>query len=179
MTFANRGACRLLIGVLIGSVLGGCANPDVTGDLRQFVADVKARPPGKIEPYPEPKPVELYVYVPDERRDPFSPARAVREETEVLAGTGISPDPNRRKEELEQFALDSLLMVGTLEQQEMRWGLVKNRAGLLYRVRPGNYMGQNHGQINAITEGEIILTEIVPNGMGGFRERDASVALAQ
>jgi type IV pilus assembly protein PilP len=39
-------------------------------------------------------------------------------------------------------------------------------------------MGQNHGRINRITEESIELTELIPDGIGGYIERRATLALA-
>jgi type IV pilus assembly protein PilP len=91
---------------------------------------------------------------------------------------GIRPDPNRRKEELESYALDSLRMVGTLEQEEQTWGLVKTSDGTIHRVAPGNYLGQNDGRITQISEEKIELIELVPTG-SGFLEKEAAVALGE
>jgi type IV pilus assembly protein PilP len=168
------------LGVLMcAMLLASCTDLSGTSDLQQFVADIKARPPTKIEPYPEPKPVETFLYDARDRRDPFSPTKAGAAEAMVVQGGGVAPDPNRRKEELEQFPLDSLSMVGTLEKGQILWGLIKNREGLLYRVKPGNYMGQNNGQIISVGDTEIKLTEIVPDGLGGYREREEKIALAE
>ena len=69
--------------------------------------------------------------------------------------------------------------LGTLEQLDTMWALVIARDGTLFRVHAGNYMGQNHGQITRIAEDRIELTEIVPDGTGGWQERQASVALSE
>ena len=51
-------------------LLGACAGNDMQ-DLRHFIQEVKAREPGRIEPLPEIKQIETFVYVADDRRDPF------------------------------------------------------------------------------------------------------------
>ena len=94
-------------------------------------------------------------------------------------GNSLAPDPLRRKEELEGFALDALRMVGTLEQNQTRWGLIRTPNGILHRVRVGNYLGMNNGQIINISDEAIQLTEIVSEGPGEWRERQATVALTQ
>ena len=167
------GMCGLAV------VLASCATRDQDRDLRDFVAQVKARPPSGIEPLPEIKQVETFVYVPGDRRDPFARPEGENVASEEVGDGGIAPDPHRRKEELESFPLDSLRMVGTLDKDSVLWGLVKNSAGMLYRVKPGNYMGRNHGQITRITETEISLTEIATNGRGGYLERQASLQAEQ
>lgn len=159
-------------------LLAGCGANNM-GDLQSYVRNVNARPPGPIEPLPEIKPVETFVYEPGERRDPFQ--SDVQAESEPLAATdsGPAPDPNRPKEELESYPLDSLRMVGTLEQDDTRWGLIRTKEGVVHRVTVGNYMGQNHGQIISIGLDAIQLNEIVSDAPGQWRERAATVALSK
>ena len=157
--------------------VGGCAD-DTMKDLKVYVEEVKARPGGPIKPVPEFKPAETYTYAPADRRSPFVVQEAETEQTQAVAGTGPRPDPNRRREELEQFPLDTLRMVGILEQNNEIWGLVQSKEKTIYRVQPDNYMGQNHGKINRITEEQIELTELIPDGIGGYIERRATLALA-
>jgi len=111
--------------------------------------------------------------------DPFLADEGEEEEVQELADDGLRPDLLRRKEELEAFPLDSIRMVGTLQQQDIIWGLIVSKDGTIYRVRPGNYLGQNHGQITSIQENKIELNEIVPDGRGRYTERQASLALSE
>lgn len=157
--------------------LGGCG--DNMRDLEAYVETVKARPPTPIEPLPEIVPVETFVYEPSDRRDPFTPDAQTEPAQPALADNGLAPDPTRRKEELEGFSLDALRMVGTLEQDAIRWGLIRTKDGVVHRVKVGNYMGMNNGQITSIGEDAIQLTEIVSDAPGQWRERSATVALSQ
>jgi type IV pilus assembly protein PilP len=68
-------------------------------------------------------------------------------------------------------------MVGTLEQAGAWFGLVQDNEGLIHRVQVGNHMGQNYGRILSITENQIALVEIIPDGLGGYLERPAAVSL--
>jgi len=169
---------RAIVGLLPMVLLAGCAGEDLT-DLHQYTQQIKAREPGQIEPLPEIKQIETYVYEAGERRNPFSLGDGAMAEDPTKPTSGIAPDPLRRKEELEQFPLDSIRMVGSLEQEETMWALVTSREGTLFRVQAGNYMGQNHGQITRVAEDRIELTEIVPDGATGWQERQASVALSE
>ncbi len=164
--------------LLCGILVSGCGAHDVTSDLRAYVAEVKSRPKAPLEPLPEIAQVDTFVYVHGDRRDPFAPTESTTEES-LEAGSGVSPDPYRRKEDLEAFPLDALRMVGTLAKNNSLWGLVTSSDGILHRVQAGNYMGKNHGQITEITDTDIQLTEIISNGQGGYLERQASVALSE
>lgn len=146
-------------------------------DLDSYINEVKARPGGRIEPLPEITPYEVFTYVADAQgmRSPFVP------DTPQAAGPaagGASPDPERPAEFLESFPLDTLRMVGTLDINETVYGLVQTSDGLIHRVVPGNYMGQNDGRITDITESEIVLVEIISDGIGGYIERDAAIGLS-
>jgi type IV pilus assembly protein PilP len=146
-------------------------------DLDSYINSVKARPGGRIEPLPEITPYEVFTYVADAEglRSPFVP------DTPQAAGPaagGASPDPDRPAEFLESFPLDTLRMVGTLDINETVYGLVQTSDGLIHRVVPGNYMGQNDGRITQITESEIVLVEIISDGIGGYIERDAAIGLS-
>ena len=145
-------------------------------DLDQYINEVKARPGGRIEPLPEITPYEVFTYVADAQglRSPFVPDTP--QATGAATG-GTRPDPDRSREYLESFPLDTLGMVGTLYIGETMYGLVQTADGLIHRVVPGNYMGQNDGRITGITESEITLVEIISDGIGGYIERDAAVGL--
>jgi type IV pilus assembly protein PilP len=156
----------------------GCANPDLD-DLRNFVAAKKAQTPGRIEPIPEIKQIETFLYEDQGRRDPFMPMEQQVSQELSLVENGIRPDPNRRKEELESYSLDALRMVGILEQSGITWGLVKTKEGTIHRIKSGNYIGQNHGRIVHISEDKIQLTEIVQDGSGGYSERQAALSLTE
>lgn len=159
-------------------LLAGCVNDSIS-DLRQYADEVKARPAGRIPPLPEIKQVETFAYIAEGKRDPFLAEVGEEEEEQELPDNGLRPDLLRRKEELESFPLDSIRMVGTLELHGVIWGLVVSTDGTIHRVKPGNYMGQNHGQITDIQEDRIELNEIVPDGRGRYMERQASLALSE
>ena len=165
----------LKTGVLIlafSSVLGGLAGCSSGQDeLQQWIAETKKRPGGRIEPLPQVKPRENFLYQDQTMRSPFVQSAPV-----ALAG-GVRPNANRNREFLEQYSLDTLSMVGTLKRGSRVYGLVQSKDGLVHRVLPGQYLGQNDGRIDTISESKISLTEIVPDGMGGFMERPASLGL--
>ena len=159
------------------AALGLAACGSDMDDLDSYINSVKARPGGRIEPLPEITPYEVFTYVADAEglRSPFVP------DTPQAAGPsagGASPDPDRPAEFLESFPLDTLRMVGTLDINETVYGLVQTSDGLIHRVVPGNYMGQNDGRITEITESEIVLVEIISDGIGGYIERDAAIGLS-
>ncbi len=168
----------VLLTVLLPVLLAGCGGADQR-DLEDYVRKVRAREPGAIQPLPEIKQIDTYVYEPADRRDPFVVVAQGGGQPTATPGNSLAPDPHRRKEELEGYALDALRMVGTLDQNQTKWALIRSPNGILHRVRVGNYLGMNNGQIISISDEAIQLTEIVSEGPGDWRERQATVALTQ
>ena len=165
---------------LLATVLSGCGGSN-TEDLRSYVKTVKESQHSHIEPLPEFAPYETHLYQATNERDPFTPPVYSAPKSAVAKGgnNGPTPDFNRAREPLEGEPLDSLRMVGTLERNGHSWALVRMSDSTIYRVKPGNYLGQNYGKIINITESEVELTEIVPDGLGGWMERQAALALSE
>jgi type IV pilus assembly protein PilP len=157
---------------LLAMLVVGCSGD--TSELQEYIAEVKQRPGGRIEPLPQIKPYEGFRYRADDRRSPFVPEQRA---SASAAPKGPKPIENRNKEYLEQFPLDTLAMVGTLVREDETYGLVQTSDGLVHRVVPGNYIGQNDGRIASIDEGEIQVEELVPDGIGGFFKRTAAVGI--
>jgi len=143
-------------------------------DLQGYIAEVKQRPGGRIEPLPQIKPYETFRYRADNMRSPFMPDKR---EASSGKSTGPTPIENRNKEYLEQFPLDTLSMVGTLARAGKTFGLVQTSDGLVHRVVPGNYVGQNDGRIVNIDDSGIQVEELVPDGIGGFFKRTAEIGI--
>ena len=153
--------------------LSGCSNG--MDQLKQQVAEIKARPGEAIEPLPEIKPYEAFTYNASNMRSPFVPTPPARSDV----ANGVRPDVKRPREFLEQFPLDTMRMVGTLQLQGRNYGLVQGKDGLVHRVLNGSFMGQNDGRIVSISPTKISIIEIVPDGLGGYIERPAALALTE
>ncbi|MEM7251535.1 MAG: pilus assembly protein PilP [Pseudomonadota bacterium] len=151
-------------------------------DLESYVQSVLARKGGDIDPLPAVKPYEVYTYNSTGGKDPFEPFFKPGPEAPVetaVTDSGVRPDPNRNREELEQYPLDALRMVGTLERDEATWAIVLDTEGAIHRVQVGNYLGENHGKIVAVLEDRIELLEIARSLSGGWEQREASLALVE
>ena len=175
------GVKALRLAVMAGALatLTACASSDHS-DLKAWIDSVNARQKPKIEPLPEFKPYPIYVYEAGELRDPFEESAFVEQQAEVaIQGSGIRPPERDTKEPLEEYPLDVLRMVGTLEQSTTMWALIKDGEGSIHRVKTGNSMGKNYGKILSITEHQVEILEIVPNGMGAYIERPATIALSE
>ena len=96
----------------------------------------------------------------------------------VGGATGMIGDPSGKSEERKLLSLDTLRMVGTLSDRRANFGLVQTADGLVHRVTVGNHMGQNFGRVVAVSDSQIQLVEIISDGVGGYLERPAAIALA-
>lgn len=162
-------------------ILSACID-DGDQDLRQWVGEVKARPATGIEPLPEIRPYEAFIYSAGHLRSPFLSARpeAIGELGSLEnCSSDVRPDPNRVREELEDYALQSLEMVGSMSQAGTAWALIKQDSGSIHRVQVGNHLGLNHGQIVNISEQNLQLMEIVPNGQGCWEARPMTLEVDQ
>lgn len=174
-----------VLGIALFIALSGCVSSDKS-DLKAQVDAILARPGGRIEPLPEIKPYEAYTYQSGQKnaRDPFQ-LFYQKTESQIADNqdSGLTDEmekeiKHRNREELESYELDSLRMVGTLEDQNTQWGIVQDPEGTVHRVRVGNYMGKNIGKILNISEDKIELREIIKNADGRWEERPAALALA-
>jgi type IV pilus assembly protein PilP len=153
--------------------LSGCSSG--MDELHKQVEEIKNRPGEPIEALPPIKPYEPFAYSASNMRSPFVPTAPARSDL----AAGVRPDVKRPREFLEQFPLDTMRMVGTLQLQGRNYGLVQGKDGLVHRVLPGNFVGQNDGKIVGISPTKISIIEIVPDGLGGYIERPAALALTE
>jgi type IV pilus assembly protein PilP len=166
------GKAGVIAAALAGLVAAGCSGGQ--SDLEKWIADTKKKPGGRIQALPEVKPYESYVYSATRMRSPFQPQGP----SSAAGQAGVRPSSRRNREFLEAFSLDTLKMVGTFKVGSNFYGLVQSKDGLVHKVQPGNYLGQNDGKVTEISGGKISLVEIIPDGLGGYIERPASLALS-
>lgn len=172
----------LLRAALVASlalVLAGCS--DNMNDLRSFVAKARAQKVTKIAAIPQMTPYVPFTYEQNDRRDPFVPAgndEHAKTPT-VAADSTIHPDFNRPRQALEQYPLDALHMVGTLSFNKVQYAMVSAPDGVVHRVTVGDYMGQQFGRVVKITSTQVDLSEIVPNGFGGWERKPTKLALVE
>ncbi|WP_255992117.1 pilus assembly protein PilP [Chitinolyticbacter albus] len=154
--------------------LTGCFGEE-HGDLKEWMRENSEGLRGKIEAAPEVKTVEPFVYDAFAIPDPFDTAKMVL--AKKGSGSSIAPNPDRPKEVLENYDLEKLRMVGVLQQGKVIQALINAPDRSLYRVKVGNYMGQNFGMVVSISETEVKLKEIVEDSGGDWVERETSLTL--
>jgi type IV pilus assembly protein PilP len=166
----------LLVSGFLCVALAGCSS-DGLDDLRDFVKNAYADRKPKVEPLPEIKMQETFIYNSNNLPDPFALFN-LKPQAQKSA-SGPRPDPNRRKEPLEDYPLDSLKMVGTLMRGKQAWAVIQAPDGTVHRAQLGDHLGQNSGMIRKITEEKVDLIELIQGAMGDWVEREASLALLE
>jgi type IV pilus assembly protein PilP len=169
-------AIPFLVAGLFCVTLSGCSS-DGLEDLREFVKNAHADRKPKVEPLPEIKMQETFIYNSVNLPDPFA-AFNLKPQSQASA-SGPRPDPNRRKEPLEDYPLDSLKMVGTLTRGKQAWAVIQAPDGTVHRAQVGDHLGQNSGMINKITEEKVDLIELIQGAMGDWVEREANLTLLE
>ncbi len=164
--------------LMLIALLVGCDSSNDFADLQGFMADVKAKPKGAIEPLPKFQAYEAFTYNAAALRSPFQPPIKIDLVQREKGSKEIKPDETRVKQFLEGFNIETFEMVGTLKNETGSYALVKG-AGGVHRVRAGDYLGRNHGKIMTIDESKIDVMEIVPDGEGGWLERPRTLPLKE
>ncbi|KAF0814075.1 hypothetical protein IGB42_01755 [Andreprevotia sp. IGB-42] len=154
--------------------LAGCFGEE-NSDLKEWMREKSDGLRGKVEPLPEVKPYQPFTYDAFSLPDPFRPSKM--EVAKKGSNSGLAPNPNRPKEVLENYDLEKLRMVGTLQQGKTIQALIRAPDGNLYRVKVGSYMGQNFGMVAEISETEVKLKEIVEDSGGDWVERSTGLSL--
>lgn len=172
----GMGWCALALCVL----LAACAN-DKFDDLNEYIKEVQARAGTPIAPLPDIKPYERFIYRDESLRDPFRPATKAPAPATGTSGSKskLRPNIDRNREALEQYSLDALKMVGSLNKDKDKWAIVKTSDGLIFRVKAGNHIGKNFGEITRITDKQVDITEIISDGLGSWIERQATLKISQ
>jgi type IV pilus assembly protein PilP len=161
------------------ALLAGCGaeeHTDLKAELELATKDFR----GRVDPLPQVKPYEPVPYTAEGQVDPFRPERieVAQAGRSSASASKIAEQEKRPKEPLEAFPLESIQMLGSITQEKEVFALVKAGPNL-YRVRKGNYMGQNFGVITAIDEAQISLKELVQDSGGEWVERSSSLQLVE
>lgn len=172
-----------VISILVLSATVTACSSDGLSDLREFTTNTHKNRKPRVDPIPEVKVYEKFAYTAQKLPDPFSRENLRSTGIAVKAndGEGLQPDLTRAKEALEEYPLDALTMVGTLERRKVMWGVIRvaSAEGEMHRVKVGNHMGRNFGMITEITDDRIVLVELVRSSLGDWIEREASIKLRE
>jgi type IV pilus assembly protein PilP len=178
MTQRLRTAAAVTLAALALGGLAGCSS-----DLDELQAWTEtkrreARPSvPKLEP---PKKFDPEPYTSAQAIDPFSNQKlavALKQETRQLNPL-LASELNRRKEPLEAYPLDNMIMVGSFARGGQPFALLRVD-NLLYQVKVGDYLGQNYGRITRIGETDLSLREVVQDAAGEWTERISTLQLQE
>jgi len=168
---------RILV-LFVLAFIGGCF--DDTSDLSAHIEQVKAATTSQIAPMPEVHPFNHYDYSAKELRSPFvlPQPEVIQQKIQQMSGC-LSPDPRRRKQPLEKFSLEKLIMRGTMGDDGVLWALVEASDLTLHRVSKGNYLGLFNGRILEVNAKSVKVMELTPDGAGCWVERETVMRIAQ
>ena len=168
-----RNACALGLALL----LAGCGDGDVK-EVRDWMEQVKRETAPAVKPLPEPKEFVPYAYDPRGAIEPFSDAKLLNEMQRVAAATSnpLAPDANRPREVLENYPLDTMRMVGTLQKGGANYALVQIDTSI-HQVKAGQRIGQNFGTVTRVEDDAINIREVVQDAAGEWVERMAKLEL--
>lgn len=171
----------ITLGVCVAT-LAGCGVSD-EDELQQWMVEQRSQTRPRVVPIAEPKQFTPENYAQEKAIDPFSKEKLAsalkRDASQASVNNAlIAPELARRKEALESFPLDSMMMVGSLLKEGRPVALVMVDK-LLYQVRPGSYLGQNYGRVTKITETEVTLREVVQDAAGEWVARPATLQLQE
>lgn len=171
---------------LLTLLLTACSNSSMS-DLEDYVDETKSAGNPHVDPLPAIVPIANYFYEPNEFKDPFQPI--------VLMELGTPPTPppstcpprsdiGRVRSGLELIPLDTLQMSGTIAMQDSQshptlWALMASPSDpvTIYRVKVGDYLGNNYGKIINISKDQIEVLEQIPDADNCWRENLVTISL--
>ncbi len=162
--------------VAAAALVAGCS--DEQQELRTWMDQQRAAITPVREKLSPPKSFEPFRYENAGLSDPFAQSRLASRANADLKSGGRSPDLARRREVLEAFPLESIKMVGHLSNSNASFALLQVE-NMVYQARVGNYAGQNFGRIVRLSEGEVVLKELVQDAAGDWTERDTALRLQE
>ena len=169
-------ALALLLG---GALLAGCGGGN-EAEINSWMAGVKARTQVSVEPISEPKTFIPFAYGVRDEIDPFDANKLLAELARSANSkpNPLKPDTERRKEYLETFPLDAMIMVGTINKAGIGYGLLQiDRA--VHQVKKGQRLGQNFGVVTGVADSAISVKEIVQDAGGEWGERMTKLELQE
>ena len=167
------------IAVMLSLCLSACGDGGMA-DVKQWMADTKAQAKVTIPKLAEPKKFVPFTYADQDAIDPFNPSKltiALAKMSATTKRSPFAPDLNRRHEPLESYPLDTITMVGSISKGGPHAILQVDKT--VYDVKVGDYLGQNDGKIEAITDTNMKINERVQDASGEWVERKTTLELQE
>lgn len=157
-------------------LLAGCSNKQQ--DLIAFIETTKTQYYPRKFTLKESIEIEHFKYQASLLRSPFlASSRDLSKESIDTLANCFQPQIKRHKSPAENYGLDSLMMSGTLQQEDRMWALIQSTEGHVFRLTIGDYLGIYHGQITRVTPSQISIMELIPDGEGCWTERTSTMEL--
>jgi type IV pilus assembly protein PilP len=162
---------------LAALLLAGCGDSDVR-EVRTWMEETKAQTKPAVKPLPAPKEFVPYAYDQAAVIDPFNPEKLAGPGGMASVPSAQQPDLNRPREVLENYPLDTMQMVGMMQKDGVGFALVQIERSV-YRVKAGQRLGQNFGQVKRVTPAAVEIREMVQDAAGDWVERISKLELQQ
>lgn len=142
--------------------LGACSEEHE--DLQTWMQEQRSDAKSRVRPVEKPEPLKPIIY-----NSPALIGTYAFDKSKMRSSvqSNNAPDINRPKELLENYSLENLKFVGTVGTAKNLAGLIEID-GLVYTVKPGNYVGQNYGKIKMVKPNGIEIEESVENADGNW-----------
>jgi type IV pilus assembly protein PilP len=169
---------RAIVFVLL-SCLAGCGDGGLQ-DVKQWMAEVKSQAKVTIPKLSAPKKFTPFTYSEKDVVDPFNPVKLTVAFAKLQSNTpsAFKPDTERRREPLESYPLDSVVMVGTVNKGGIAYAILQVDKAV-FEAKMGNYVGQNFGMITVVTDTEVDITERVQDASDEWVERKTTLELQE
>lgn len=161
-------------------LLAGCGASDVR-EVQTWMDQVKKDTRVSVKPIAEPKTFIPFAYMARDSLDPFTADKLLAELARAAAESSsdkLKPDMARRKELLENYPLDTLTMVGTIQKAGVTYALLQLDRQV-YQVKAGMRIGQNFGTVIAVSDAAVNIKEVVQDAGGEWVERLAKLELQE
>jgi len=154
----------------------GCSSDQE--DIQRWMNEQTADMRGAVKPLPEVRIFPVVDYIAVNGLEPFDAARIEPAQLEKRRADDPRLNPDRQREPLEAYPLESLRMVGVLGRGRSLNALIQADR-VLYQVRVGNFMGRNYGKVITINQDSLELQELVEDLSEGWIERVTTVQLQE
>ena len=162
----------ILICIVSSLMIISCSDSDTgksNSDLELFMKNARSKLDYPTDTEDEQEQAMTFLpYSSSSLRSPFQKFTGNRIEDSI--NTNIRPNLTRERHFLETMSLDSFIMVGTIEQDNNLYALIKTPKGI-FKVKNGAYIGKNHGKVVSVGKSQLRLIEIVPSGPKLWVER--------
>ena len=170
-------SAKTMVPALLALLLAGCGDSDVR-EVHTWMNETRAQTKPSVKPLPESKEFVPYAYNQAQAPDPFGADKLAGPGALAAEPNAAQPDLNRPREALEAYPLDTMRMVGMMQKGGVSSALVQIERSV-YRVRAGQRLGQNLGQVTRVTPAAVEIREMVQDAAGDWVERISKLELQE